>query len=272
MRAVRSRPLIVFFVLAFALTWVVWVPRAMGVDFGVIGQLWTWVPALAALISAALTGGRDAVKELTRRLLRWRVSWLWYVLVILGPAAFSAVTAAAYMAMGGSWSTAAPDAFTTSAATLVLFFLALALTDGLGEEPAWRGFALPRLLSRHSALVASLVLGVLWAAWHLPLLWTDGSAAQQLPVWLLFLDLPAKSVLFTWVFLRTRGSALLAVLLHASTNLFEVSPAVASQGSLTYPVLAMATKWLLVLLLIAWSGARLTRRPSPEAFAQTAEL
>jgi membrane protease YdiL (CAAX protease family) len=271
-RALRSRPLIVFFVLAFALTWVVWVPRAMGVDFGVIGALWTWAPALAALLSAALTGGRNAVKELIRRLLRWRVGWQWYIVVILGPAAFSAVTAAAYTVMGGSWSSAAPDAFSTSLPTLVLFFLALALTDGLGEEPAWRGFALPRLLSQHSALVASLVLGVLWAAWHLPLLWTEGSAASQQPVWLLFLDLPAKSVLFTWVFLRTRGSVLLAVLLHASTNLFEVSPAVGTQGSLTYPVLTMATKWLLVLLLVAWSGARLTRRPAPQAVAQPGEL
>jgi uncharacterized protein len=94
-----------------------------------------------------------------RRLLRWRVGWHWYVVVILGPAAFSA--AAVYLLLGGPWSAAAPDAFSTSLPTLGWFLLALTFTDGLGEEPAWRGFALPRLLSRFNALIASLVLGVL---------------------------------------------------------------------------------------------------------------
>ena len=217
----------------------------MGVDFGVVGRLWTWIPALAAVLAAALTGGRDALKQLGRRLLRWRVRWHWYAVVILGPGAFSAAIAAVYVLLGGSWSTAAPNAFTTSLPMLGFFLLVLALTDGLGEEPAWRGFALPRLLSRHSALVASLLLGLLWAAWHLPLIWTEGSPLYSQPVWLLFLDLLAKSVLFTWVFLRTRGSALLAVLLHASTNLFAVSPTVTATAELASAVLAMAAKWLL---------------------------
>lgn len=265
------RSLILYFFLAFFLTWVVWVPRALGVDFGAIGRLWTWIPAVAALVAAALVGGRDAVRPWLRRLLRWRVGWQWYVVVILGPAAFSALTAGAYTLMGGSWSAARPDSFRTPLPMLAIFLLVLALTDGLGEEPGWRGFALPRLLSRYNALVASLVLGLLWAAWHLPLFWTEGSPNSQQPVWLLFLDLPAKSVLFTWVFLRTRGSALLAVLLHASTNLFAVSPMVAATGGLGYPLLAAAFKWLLVLLLVAWSGTRLTRRPSPEAVAQMGE-
>ena len=100
-------------------------------------------------------------------------------------------------------------------------------TDGLGEELAWRGFALPRLLTSHNALVASLILGVLWAAWHLPLVWTESAPLYQQPVWLLLLNMTAKSILFTWVFLHTRGSVLLAALLHATTNLFVVSPVVA---------------------------------------------
>lgn len=82
---------------------------------------------------------------------------------------------------------------------LPLLLLILIATDGLGEELAWRGFALPRLLGRHSAIAASLILGIFWALWHLPLLWTSGIEEQQLPWWLLLLDVPAKSVLFTWV-------------------------------------------------------------------------
>jgi hypothetical protein len=74
-RSIRSRPLVAFFVLAFAITWAVWVPRAAGVPMGAVGQLWTWVPAAAAVLAAVLTGARAAVGELGWRLVRWRVGW-----------------------------------------------------------------------------------------------------------------------------------------------------------------------------------------------------
>jgi membrane protease YdiL (CAAX protease family) len=100
---------------------------------------------------------------------RWRVGWQWYLIVILGPAAFSLAVAAVYVLLGGSWVAAAPAALREGPLLMLPFFLViLTLTDGLGEELAWRGFALPRLLSRHNALVASLILGVIWALWHPP--------------------------------------------------------------------------------------------------------
>jgi membrane protease YdiL (CAAX protease family) len=232
--------LVAFFVLAFGITWAVWVPQAAGLPVGAVGQMWTWIPAFAALLAAAFTGGHAAVAELGARLVRWRVGWRWYAVVVLGPAVFSLAVATAYAMLGGSWSDAVPPALggETPLALLPLFLLVLFVTDGIGEEVAWRGFALPRLLARHNALVASLILGALWAAWHLPLVWTEGAPLFGQPVWLLLLDMTAKSVLFTWVFLRTRGSVLLAALFHATTNLFVVSPAAADAGSVALPVLA----------------------------------
>jgi uncharacterized protein len=262
---VRRHPLIVFFVLAYVLTWAVWIPRALGVQVGVVGQLWTWIPALAAFAAAALTGGRAAVGDLGRRLLRWRVAWPWYVVVLAGPAAFSLAVGGLYVLLGGTWSAALPPAFTTSVPSLILFLVILTATDGLGEEVGWRGFALPRLLRHNTALVASLILGVLWAGWHLPLIWTEGSALSDSPVWLLFINLPATAVLFTWVFLRTRGSALLAALLHGTTNLFVVSPSPGVSGELTLALLATAAKWVLVAVLLAVAGPRLTRKADLEA-------
>jgi uncharacterized protein len=87
----------------------------------------------------------------------------------------------------------------------------------------------------------------------------------QQPIWLLLLDITAKSVLFTWVFLHTRGSVLLAMLLHASTNLFVVSPVVAEVGGLALPLLAAAAKWALVIVLIGVAGPGLAKGPRPEA-------
>src|SRR5918995_5638524 len=266
----RRYPLVTFFLLVFILTWVVWVPRASGAPLGVVGQAWTWVPAIAALLAAALTGGRGALRELGSRLVRWRVGWQWYLVVILGPAAFSLAVAGVYTLFGGSWSAAAPLALREGPLVLLpLFLLILTLTDGLGEELAWRGFALPRLLTRYNALVASLILGVLWGLWHLPLVWTEGAPLYEQPLWLFLLDITAKSVLFTWVFLHTRGSVLLAALFHGATNLFVVSPEVSSTGNLTLPLLAAGAKWVLVVVVVVVAGPGLARGPRPEALPRT---
>ena len=170
MKMVRAHPVVTVFALAYVLTWAVWVPRAAGADLGLVGRLWTWAPAVAALITAAALG-RTALREWVQRLVRWRVGWYWYIAVVLGPAAFSLVVAACYALLGGSWAAALP--WTAAPAPLLpLLLLILTLTDGFGEEPAWRGFALPRILESHGMLAASLVVGIFWAPWHLPLLWT----------------------------------------------------------------------------------------------------
>ena len=267
---IQRYPLTTFFLLAFGITWVVWVPRAAGAPLDIVGQAWTWVPAIAALLAAALTGGRAAVRELGARLVRWRVGWQWYLVVILGPAVFSLVVAGIYVMLGGAWSDAAPAALREGPLVMLpLFLVILTLTDGLGEELAWRGFALPRLLTRYNALVASLILGVLWGLWHLPLVWTEGAPLYQQPVWLFLLDIVAKSVLFTWVFLHTRGSVLLAMLFHGATNLFAVSPEVSSTGDLTLPLLAAVAKWVLIVVVIVVAEPGLARGPRPEALPRT---
>jgi uncharacterized protein len=266
MRLMSRYPLVVFFLLTFVLTWSVWVPRAAGVPVGVVGQLWTWIPAVAAILAAALTGGRAAVRRLLAALVRWRVGWPWYVLVVLGPAVFAAAVAGVYVLLGGSWAVGFPAA-TTGVASLALFLVVLTLTDGVGEELGWRGFALPRLLERYSALVASVVLGLVWGLWHLPLVFTEGAGLFGEPIWLLLTDIVAKSILFTWVFLRTRGSVLIAALLHGTTNLFVVSPPVGAAGDLLLPVLAMAAKWLLVGVILIVCGPGLKRRGSEQSAA-----
>lgn len=264
-RSLRQYPLVTFFLLAFAITWMVWVPRAVEAPMGVVGQVSTWAPAIAALLAAALTGGRGAVRELGARLVRWRVGWQWYVVVIIGPAVFSLAVAVISALLGGSWTAAVPLALREGPFVLLpLFLMVLALTDGLGEELAWRGFALPRLLASYNALLASLILGVLWMLWHLPLVWTESAVLYQQPLWLLLFDIAAKSILFTWVFLHTRGSVLLAVLFHASTNLFAVSPVVAEVEDPTLPLLAAVAKWALVGVVIAVAGPGLAKGRRPE--------
>ena len=142
---------------------------------------------------------------------------------------------------------------------LVPFFVVPVLTDGLGEETGWRGFALPRLLDRTGPLPASLFLGVVWAVWHLPLFWTVGRDAYGAPFVIMLVELPAMSVLYTWVFQHTAGSALLAILFHASGNLSSVGAAYAD--TVRSALVMLLLKWMLAGAVAAYWLRRAPRTP-----------
>jgi membrane protease YdiL (CAAX protease family) len=162
---------------------------------------------------------------------------------------FSLIAAGIAMLLGEPWPAVRPVALTLSAPALALTFVILMITDGLGEELGWRGYLLPRLLCRYRAVPASLILGLGWWLWHLPLVWTAGAAIEDQPLWLLLADLLAKSLIFTYLFLGTQGSVLFAIMLHASTNLFVVSPAVGPEGDMTLPLVALVLKVVLAAVL-----------------------
>jgi uncharacterized protein len=251
---VRHYPTITFFLLTFLITWAVWVPNALAPDSfaGTLAWFWTYGPAAAAVIVAAIAG---SLRDLGARLVRWRVGWRWYAVVLLGPAAFYAAVAALHAGFGWSGEFAQPDALRASLASFVPLFLLFALTDGLGEEPGWRGFALPRLLGRTSRLNASLLLGVVWAVYHLPLFWTVGSAKYGEPFLVLLVELPAISVLYTWVFEHTAGSALLAILFHASGSAWSSVFTVSADGadSLRSTLVILLLKWVLAAAVaVSW--------------------
>jgi membrane protease YdiL (CAAX protease family) len=183
---------------------------------------------------------------------------------------FAMTVAGIAVLLGKSWDAIRPAALPWSLPALGLTFVVLALTDGLGEEPAWRGYLLPRLLVHRGPVLASLIVGLIWWLWHLPLVWTEGGAMEGQPLWLLLADLLVKSLIFTYVFLGTGGSVLIAILLHASTNLFAVSPAVGPDGDLTVALLALALKVVLAVVLFirlprSWSDVRATVPPALRA-------
>lgn len=262
----RRSPLasvLVYTLLAFAVTWIVWVPRALatqevidGQAFIDLGAVWTYGPAIAAVLAAAWTGGRGGLRELASRLGRWRVGWEAYLLVLVIPVLWGLLTVAFARVAGADVDLVPPEAGVLG---LVVAWIALSLTDGLGEEVGWRGWALPQLLERLRPLGASLLLGIVWAAWHLPLLATEGSYLEGSEAWVLFARLPATAIVFTWVYHRSRGSALVAVLLHGTMNvvagLVAASPAVDAAG--------VAAHWVTALAVIRLAGRELGRPDEP---------
>jgi uncharacterized protein len=239
MSLVRRHPLISFFVLAYTLTWALESPLVFLGDSVSATQslvlviLASNVPSVVAIVLTAMVLGRGALRKLLGQLLIWRVNPLWYVVVLLGPVALVGGVVGMNTLMGG-------PALSLGMPLLgAAFFLAFSIFPGsaLGEEIGWRGYALPRLQSRMSALSASLILAPIWGMWHLPL-WLTGDPFKTPIFFVPFVaGVFAFSVLLTWVYNSTGGSLLMVVLMHATVNL-PVTLTIDELGSrATVPVL-----------------------------------
>jgi uncharacterized protein len=153
-----------------------------------------------------------------------------------------------------------PEVMSLSPWILLLFMFVQQTLMGssMGEEVGWRGYALPRLQGRMSALSASLLLGLVWALWHLPYYTIIGHPLEGSFFGWTILGLPAIAILFTWVYNNTRGSLLLALMFHSSIALTGAFLA----SSPAHPLLGIALSWALALLVVArYGAARLSRQP-----------
>jgi membrane protease YdiL (CAAX protease family) len=238
----------VFFVLAYVFSWAAIALVSVSIVFPILGL---FGPAAAGLIVAGVTEGKHAVGEIVGRLGIWRVGWRWYVIAIGFPAGVAIGAAVFNHTLGQPWPTPLGE---VSPLTLVLAVLIV------GEELGWRGYALPRLLQTRSALLASLVLGLLWAGWHLPsFIYVEAAASYGRSFLVFCVWVLPLTALITWVFLHTRGSVLLASIFHAATNLSVVifNPGMDTERAWLLGGTLMA---LVVLALFGVYGPELSRR------------
>jgi hypothetical protein len=199
----------------------------VAVNAGLLPQGWDQLGAasasLAGITLASIEGRKGGVRELLRRFLIWRVGIQWWIFALFF--AIIPAVAALYLfdMLGGppvDWSGLPP------LINVVPMIIMLTIFAGIGEEFGWRGFALPRLQARHNALVSSLIVGVIWALWHIPLFLTKGTtqndwmmeAGPVIPILGYSLFVIANSIQFTWLFNNTRGSVLLAAVNHGASN------------------------------------------------------
>ncbi len=231
----RKRPLaertqlLLFFPLTL-IAWAIWWPQAAN-RLGLLS--WTvpvqsplnfltvWAPGLAAMLVSALVAGGSGVSALFSSLRRWRLPVVWYLLALLFEPLRWAVAFTVDRIAGQSYELGGPpilQALGPSAAFMAPVALLLTLPNALGEELGWRAFALPRLQQWKGPLVASLVLGLFWGVWHVPM-WIAGRAGD--PAWLTLMlmavNMVPMTVLYTFLFNRTGGSLPLVCLFHASS-------------------------------------------------------
>ena len=261
MNAVKRHPLVVFFVLAFALPWLVWgtsIAQANGlISFHIPQPLAFWIGlTLAAYVSAALTGGLPAVKDLLSRIVRWRVAPIWYVVALTLTALISLAAILIYVVLGGTYQ-ATPS---LSVRELLPTFLFQVFFFLLTEETAWRGFALPRLQARYSALVASLILGVLWGIWHLPLVFIPDSFQSTVNFFGFVLSAVATTIQMTWVFNHSKGSVLVAAIFHAAIDTTIAYSNVMTGGSQLFWIFVGLQCAVAVVIVLTQGAAHLARK------------
>jgi CAAX protease family protein len=236
----RSHPLTGYLLITFVPAWC-WFLLAIGIWHlpwhGPAATVATFLgPGLAAVVMTVFVSGRPGLHELLRRCVRWRVAPVWYVAALAGS---PALTVAAALLLPGASGAATVPAVGFASTYIGAFLVILVFGGPLGEEPGWRGFALPRLQQRLGPLRGALVVGALHGFWHLPVyLLVPGynGAPPDMPgigvAFVVFVvGVMAGSVVTAWIFNNTRGSLLIAILHHASTNSLGVVLAAAFPGA-----------------------------------------
>jgi membrane protease YdiL (CAAX protease family) len=271
---VAKHPLSAFFLLAIGLTWIFMIADALG-SHGLLPFrlplplliLMGYMPTLAAVIVAGKTKGNEGVRALFRKLLIGRVGLGWYLFAIFGfVAVYAAVILLHNLIAGSSALPILSDQVPSlPPLQLALYLVPMFIVVGMinGEELGWRGFALPRLQAKYNALTSSLILGVIWTLFHLPLFFTvTGSSQSGWPFSSFLLSTVAMSILYTWLFNNTRGSVLLAYLLHAAANTWSAVFSIDHANPLVGWILT-GLLVLMAMIVVVTSGAEnLSRKGS----------
>jgi membrane protease YdiL (CAAX protease family) len=272
-----ASPFLQFLGIAFSFSWACWLPAALG-SHGLIdvpaglNAVGAFGPGVAALIVAGGMAGRGGAMRLLLSLFSWgarSMLWPFAAMVVSGLVVVAALCV--HVIAGGE----APSlhAFIGIAPQMAASFAYMLVAVAFGEELGWRGMALPLLQRRLGALSASMVLGVVWAAWHAPLfLNRDTHYYNVRPDAFLFL-LVGHSIIASWLFNCARGWVLVPMLFHAALNAsssvwrivpgFDRQPASSSESAAlnqqVYVALGAAT-WLSAVLIVAiWGGRNLSR-------------
>lgn len=275
---ISRHPLVSFFVLANALSWIAWIPYVLSENgLGIwhfafppvlgTSQILGMLPGAylgpitSALIVTAISGGADGLRRWAARLWKWRVRWYWYAIALVGVPAALVLTGT--VASGGH--VAAPSLMAV-ALYIPLLFLQM-ITTGLAEEPGWRDFALPRLQATFGPMRSAFILGPLWALWHMPLFltewggWPDADWTRPVAFTVFCIGF---NVVMAWVFNSTGQSLPLAMLAHVSVNNFvsviwgEMFPTVGQ--NLVMPAMAVGAV-IAAVLVIGLTRGRLGYRP-----------
>jgi uncharacterized protein len=254
--------LLAFVALSYAVTWAAfitvarWTPAHTGPGYALV-LFGAYTPGMVALLLTARAEGSQGVRALLRRMLLADVPVRLYLFALTYIAAIKVTAAVIHRLVTSAW-----PPFGAGSLALIPLAIAFSTPFQAGEEIGWRGFALPRLADRFGLRIASLMLGVIWALWHLPQFYIAGADTYQQPFLVWGAQVVAISTAFAWLYARSGGSLLLVMLMHSAINNSKdivVSGAAIPPGvfSLNAPLMA----WLGLGLLWISAAYFLARMP-----------
>ena len=256
-----------FLALTFIASWICWIPLAAFMPPGPASQalalLGAITPSLVALMLTSRIQGRAGVGALLQRVTQGQVAARWYVFALGYTAAVKLAVALLHRLVTGAW-----PRFGDTPWIIIPFAIAISTPVQAGEEIGWRGFALPRLAALFGLAPASLLLGVIWAVWHLPLFFVGWADKHGQSFFVYALQVIALSVAFAWLYARTGGSLLLCMLHHAAVNnTKDIVPSASPGATNVFGLEASLVAWLTVAVFwacaayfLAWMARTESRR------------
>lgn len=173
-------------------------------------------PSMAAVVVIGTFSGGQGLRDWLSCCLSDHFNWRWLAIAILVPPVAMLLALGLHICLGGDVPEPTPAAYVPLA--IANFGLVLLVGGPLGEEFGWRGYAMSALIERASWRVASIIIGIVWGLWHLPLFFMTGTVQSQMPILLFMINISGGSVLFGWLFVRANGSVLPGIILHTSLN------------------------------------------------------
>ena len=274
---VDRHPVAAFLLVTYAFTWTVQGALAFsGLEASWTHSILIGFGAFGPPIGAAVVvwAGEGSLRQWFSQVLKWRIGWRWWALALGLPLLVLVAGSALFAVLGGPI-----DLGSFPFPGIYLFVMVWGIVWGGGqEELGWRGYLLPVLQERYSALVASLLVGVAWAGWHLPLFLNattthGGWSRSQQVIWLV--TILAGSVLWTWMYNGTGGSVLAVAVFHAGINAMGVfhpaDLAAMAPGGVPDPWLSLLAEVtgavplvaFAVLLVVLYGGEHLSSRERP---------
>jgi len=261
---------IAFLIFAFAISWCLWIPDMVvtGGKMSLFIYAGGFGPFLSAVLVVWIAERRADLHRWFRRTFRLRINVVWYLLgALLLPIGVVLLQFGLYLLWGGQadFSEALPWWLYPLNLPIVMLFA------GGNEEPGWRGFALPRLLTRRSPLTASLILGIVWATWHVPLFFNAEWGGAGTPFVWFFANVVGLSFIMTWLYHRSSRSVFPVMLFHQATNTiwsYFPMPDDVLSGMDDFIVFKTIVYWAIAIVLITATKGRLGYRsetPSLEA-------
>ncbi len=260
----KDNEVVAFLVGTYVISWLIWMPFVMFSE-GWIKGLGSFGPTISALLITGITKGRGGLKALLAKVLIWKVPVFWYVFSLFSTLGVIVLSLGMYRLIGG-------EVVNTNDLgqwyLIPVIFLYVLFFSVAGEEFGWRGFLLPLLQKQYSALSASLIIGLLWGFWHLPLFLIRGDFHEQIPFLLFILQDVALAIILTWIYNNTRGSLLLVHLFHAASNatvgLLPILPM--KPGDSLIPLyISVAVLVLVALVIVLLYGPKTLSRQEAES-------